>query len=150
MAYTATVTVDVYKAERISRNLGIVVGKCDITNYSQTGTELTDITKYFKSAPRVIVDSTSDNGYLVRWNTTDKCFHAFYPVSAHSHSFKMKSGTPTADVEYDGSDLVTTGGGTIAEDTTTSGVQDCTSQPAVEVDDDVDVGEFNFIAIGVI
>lgn len=152
-AYASTVTLDRSRMERISRNYGFVIGKCDITNYNTTGAEITDITKFFNDTTtpiRVINDGMSDNGYIVRWNTTDKCFHAFYPVSAHSHSLKFKSGTPTADVEFDGTDIVSTGGGSVAEDVTTSGVQDTTAQPGAEVANDVDVGEVNFVAFGLI
>lgn len=76
-AYASTTTIDHRRSERVSRNLFMVVGKCDITNYNQVGAEITDITKHFKTILRVIADGISDNGYGVRWNTTDKCFHSF-------------------------------------------------------------------------
>lgn len=75
--YASTVTVDHPRAERISRNLGMIIGKCDITTYSTTGAEITAITKYFKTIKRVTSDGVTDNAYAVRWNTTDKCFHCF-------------------------------------------------------------------------
>lgn len=76
-AYAQTTTLDTPHTERISRNLGIISGKCDITNYNQTGVEITDITDHFKTLFRVLVDGASDEGHICRWNTTDKCFHAF-------------------------------------------------------------------------
>lgn len=82
MSYTASVTLTPRKTERISRSFGMVHGTCDITSYNQTGAEITDITGYFHTDPVVICDGMTDNGYIVRWNTTDKCFHAFYPTNA--------------------------------------------------------------------
>jgi len=159
MAYTATVTLDTKHAERITRNLGVLVGKCDITKYNQTGVEITGITGHFKKVLRVISDGISDNGYIVRWNTTDKCFHAFYPKNAHSHkAFTVNASETAADAtafvsitEGDGTaqsgvKVANAGGGSdidINTDTLTAG-------PATEVADDVDVGEVNFIAIGLI
>src|SRR4030067_664611 len=46
-AYASTVTIHTPKAERISRNLGMIAGKINITNYNATTTEETGITKYF-------------------------------------------------------------------------------------------------------
>ena len=159
MAYTATVTLDTKHAERMTRNLGVLVGKCDITSYNQTGAEITDITGQFKQILRVICDGMSDNGYIVRWNTTDKCFHAFYPKNAHSHvAFTVNGSETAADqtafvsiTEGDGTaqtgiKIGNAGGGSdidINTDTLTAGA-------ASEVADDVDVGEVNFIAVGLI
>lgn len=81
MSYTATVTKDTVSVERISRNYGFIVGKCDINPYHTTGAEITDITRYFDDttvAIRVLNDGLSDNGFCVRWSTVDKCFHAYY------------------------------------------------------------------------
>ena len=107
MAYVETTTIDYKTAERISQNLAVVMGKTDLTTYNTTGVEITDITKYFKTLKRVIADGFSDNLYGVRWNTTDKCFHAF---------------------AAEGTD----------------------SEPFLEVANGVDVGEINWIAIGLI
>lgn len=84
-AYTETTTLVPAHAERISRNFGFIFGTCDITNYNTTGVEITDITGHFQSAPTVICEQASDNNYAVQWDTTDKCFHAYYGVSAHTH-----------------------------------------------------------------
>lgn len=100
--YAATTTLDIPHAERMSENLGVTIGKCDITNYNQIGVENTVLTGQFQSIQRVITDGLSDNGYPVRWNTNDKCFHAY------------------------------------------------NSTTAAEVANDVDVGEVNFMAIGLI
>ena len=91
-AYAQTTVVDFDRAERISRNFGVVTGSVDVTNYNQTSTEITDITNKFTGTnPRVVVDGISDNGYLMRWDTTDKSIHAFYPTDASDQ-------TPTADI----------------------------------------------------
>jgi len=77
--YASTVAIDQDPGpERISKNLGILTGTIDVTNYSTTGAEITDITtKYFKNCLRVILDPMTDNGYFVRWDVTDKCVHAY-------------------------------------------------------------------------
>ena len=83
-AYASTTTLDHPTAMRLaSNNFKLLSGQCDITNYNQTGAEITGITKFFGAdAPRVISDGFSTNGYMIRWNRTDKCFHAFYPTKA--------------------------------------------------------------------
>lgn len=90
--YTSTVTVDHPRAERISRNLGMVIGVCDLTTYSTTGAEITAITKYFKTIKRVISDSVSKNKYPVRWDATDKCFHAFTITDTAGDLTELASG----------------------------------------------------------
>lgn len=197
MAYTATVTKDTKHAERISRNLGLLSGKCSISSYDQTGAEITDITGQFKSLKRCIVDGFSSNGYMVRWNTTDKCFHAYYPrpsdtpagtvsqptftgsaLAAHGHkaltvnasevaadatafvSITEGDGTAQAGIKVANAgggvdtdintDNVSAGtpSGTVSQPTFTGTA--ATAAPGTEVADGVDVGEINFIAIGLI
>lgn len=89
MAYTATVTLEVPRAQRISRDYTMIVGQCDITSYHATLAEITGITKYFLSAPRVTVSGPSDNGYLVRWDETSKAFKAYYPTAAQTASIAL-------------------------------------------------------------
>ena len=80
-AYAATVTTT-ERTNRLGRGVGLLRGKVDVTNYNQTGAEITGITNQFHGGdPTVILDSLSDNGYLVRWNHTDKAVHAFYPTA---------------------------------------------------------------------
>ena len=48
-AYTATITLDDVRVERlggIGSNLIYISGTCNLSNYNQTGAEITDITKY--------------------------------------------------------------------------------------------------------
>ena len=71
-AYASTVTIYVPKAERISRSLGMIAGKINITNYNTTTTEETGITKYFVTSSVTgitkgiisCVVTSSENGYL--------------------------------------------------------------------------------------
>ena len=138
--YAVTITKDNPRVERISKNYGFIIGKADITNYNTTGAEITDITKYFEdnTTPiRVINDGISDNGYLVRWNTTDKCFHVYYPFAA-------TAGSETAGAN---NTLVKTSS---AGPTEVAGTGTAYGQPGTEVANDVDVGEVNFIAFGLI
>lgn len=142
-AYASTVTKDHPNAERLSRSFGMIVGKCDITNYNTTGAEITDITKYFNDDTvdiRVICDGVSDNGYLVRWNTTDKCFHAFYPRSAQAAVT-----TDKLTITASGAANITDGQSVTVNAAFRSAVD---AAAGTEVIDDVDVGEVNFMAIG--
>jgi len=161
--YAQTTTLDVPKQERVSRELGLVCGKCDVTNYNQTGVEITDITNRFRSLLRVICDGVSDNGFLVRWDTTDKCFHAFYPVNAvavHDHNFTIIGGTAAAATDALNVKALVLGkeeatNKTIlgADNATKGGVVEggaITAAAGSEVANDVDVGEVNFIAIGLV
>lgn len=100
MAYEETTTIDYKTAERMSQNLAIVMGKTDITNYNQTGVEITDITKYFKTLKRVFSDGASDNNYVIRWNTTDKCFHAFKCPNADSALSEVANGVDVGEVNW--------------------------------------------------
>lgn len=91
-AYAATVTIAGEHSQRLVPGMRIVRGTVDVTNYNTTGAETTNITKHFKGgAPTVILGGVSDNGFLVAWDTTDKCVHAWYPTIASDQ-------TPTADI----------------------------------------------------
>ena len=158
-AYAATVTADIPHAERISRNYGMLIGKCDITNYNTTGAEITDITRYFDdttTSVRVICDGLSDNGYVVRWNTTDKCFHAYYPTAAQNATLTITDDDSAASngvAVYFDEDGTATDRLLFVSPTNTDGTDSCVSVAAAaggEVADDVDVGEVNFTAFGII
>lgn len=147
--YACTVTLDLEHAEPIHKGIHIVCGKADITNYNTTGAEITDITGLFVSLLRVICEGTSDNNYLVRWNTTDLCFHAFYPVTAHLHTITL-SGTHAGnavELSANANDAALGEAGGTGY-TGITGIQNCTAAAAGEVASDVDVGEVGFIAIG--
>lgn len=149
MAYTAAVTLDTPKSERISRTLGIITGKCDITKDHATPAEITDITGHFLALHAVIVDALSDNGHIVRWNRTDKCFHGRAPVGAHVHTINLSAthagGAIELVAEADDSAL----GGVGGARTGITGIQNNAIHVADAVADDTDIGEVNFVAIGV-
>ncbi len=148
-AYACTVTLVTPQVERVSRNFGMLVGVCDLTNYNTTGVEITDITDYFQTIKKVMCDGVSKNKYLVRWDETDKCFHAFYPVTAHLHTITLSGTHAGSAVELsanaNGAALGEAGG---TGYTGITGIQDCTAAAADEVANDVDIGEINFVAFG--
>ena len=92
-AYAATVTALMKRAVKVDQvtGIGMYVGKCDVTNYNTTVTEITGITGKFRNLLQVICSSISDNGYLLRWDATDKGFKAYYPTDVSDQ-------TPTADI----------------------------------------------------
>ena len=135
MAYTKTLTLDFPYAQKVNRYLWMITGKCDVTVYDQTGVEITGITGVFTKLLRVVCDGVSDNMYLMRWNTTDKCFHAFYP-------FYASAGSETAGANNTLCKTSTAGPSEVAGSGAAYG------QPGVEVANSVDVGEVNFVAYG--
>ncbi len=80
-AYASTVTSTMLRAVKVDQvtGFGMYVGKCDITNYNQTVTDITDITKKFGTLMQVICSAVSDNGYGVRFDAADKGFKAYVP-----------------------------------------------------------------------
>ena len=82
MAIYAATVVKTERPHRLGIGMGLLRGTIDLTNYNQTAIQITDITNQFKgNDPTVILDSLSDNGFLCRWNHTDKAVHAFYPTA---------------------------------------------------------------------
>jgi hypothetical protein len=85
-AYASTVTLHTDGVERISRNLGLVVGKIDITNYNATTVEETTITRLFKTSgqsafPKGILSlsvTSSENGYVLGFDKTTGKFKAYH------------------------------------------------------------------------
>lgn len=125
-AYASTVISLMRKAAKIDEVTGIYIfaGKCDVTNYNVTLAEITDITGQFKSIISVM-GGISDNGHLMQWDKTAGAFKAYKPLGAHTHT----------------------------ENTAASYVQNATTAASVaeaaeEATTDVDVGEVEFIAIG--
>ncbi len=164
-AYAATVTALMKRAVKIDQitGIGMYVGKCDVTNYNTTVAEITAITGKFRNLLQVVCSAISDNGYLLRWDETDKGFKAYYPTAvaaAHAHDFVVGSGTIGTNMEI-GVDVDTDSGkieggtGITAERTlgantpvATAGAVSATA--ALEVASDVDVGVVEFVAYGLI
>jgi hypothetical protein len=151
--YIAVVTMDHPRPERISKNFSMMVGKCNITTYSKTGVEITDITKWFDdtTVPIVVIcDGLSTTGYLIRWDRTDKCFHAFDPTAAHLHLINLSAVHAGNAIELsansNGAALGEAGG---VGYTGITGIQNNTVAPGSEAAETIGaVGEVNFIAIG--
>ena len=134
-AYASTVTLTFPTPIKINKYLWVLTGKIDVTNYNQTGAEITAISGEFNKVIRIICDGISDNMYLTRWNTTDKCVHAFYPFYAYANSIVAGANNSLVKISTTGPSEV-------------GGTGTAYGQPAVEVEDNVDVGEVNFIAYG--
>lgn len=100
-AYAAAVTLPDLVAKKVaSTGLGILRGSVNVTNYNQTLAEITDITGRFRSAPTVILENVSSNGYLVRWDTAAKSIKAYYPTNAVTPAGTISK--PTFTVEAAG------------------------------------------------
>jgi hypothetical protein len=85
-AYASTVTNTSNGIERISRNLGVLTGTIDITNYNATTTEETNITRYFKPSAQsglekgilFLSTTSSEKGIVLGFNKTTGKFKAYY------------------------------------------------------------------------
>ena len=164
-AYAATVTSTLKRAVKVDAvdGIGMFVGKCDITNYNTTVTEITGITGKFGSLLQVICTAISDNGYIVRFDATDLGFKAYYPTAvaaAHAHDFVVGSGTIGTNMEI-GVDVDTDSGKieggtgitaerTLSANTPVATAGAVTATAALEVANDVDIGVVEFVAYGLI
>ena len=77
MAYTATVTTDQRHPERIGRQLSILTGRVDVTEYNSTLVAITDISGHFRRLDAVLVDGPTDNGYQLAWVSASNAFKAW-------------------------------------------------------------------------
>lgn len=158
MAFSATVTSPMKKAERISRSMAIYSGKVSISSYSQTLVELTAITKYFKPTSNattggfgdgivsVQIDGPSSNGQIINWNYASGAFKCFQPVAGTTVSFAVDSNVGA------GAALLFVSGGGASALHATSAVGNATfaivAGSAAECAANIDVGTFGFVAIG--
>lgn len=84
-AYASSVTLYTPRVERISRNLGIALGRIDVTNYNSTTTEETTITRLFKPSAVAGIEKgilslqiiTSENGYLWSFDKSSGKFKVY-------------------------------------------------------------------------
>ena len=166
MAYTATVTSPMSKAERISRSLGIFCGKCDITTYAVADVaEITGITKFFvdvghtgavnakfaKGVVSCMPSGPSDNGVIFEWNSTGGYFECFnpsgVPVASGAATIAVGTSGGGGAILWDSANhrFQDTTGGTITVGWvgTTSSAVACTQMAG-------DAGEITFTAIGFI
>ena len=158
MAYTATVTLDLPAAERISRNLGVMTGLANVTSYHATLAEMTNITKYFISGRvlHVFFDAVSDEGFMFVWNTTSKAAKVYATAGAsHSHNLVLDDSVAgTLKAVFAGTNILrvdNAGGGdiTVAGGGASGGISATTPANAsvAEAADDTDVGESGFMAV---
>lgn len=141
-AYASTVTLHTNGAERISRNLGIVAGQINITNYNSTTTEETDITRNFVASGQSgltkgilsLQITGSENGYVANFDKTTGKFK-LYTVGGNAIGTAALS---TSDTYTDA-----------AVNTAINGVT-VTAGALTELANDTDAGTFDFVAIGFI
>lgn len=167
MAYTTTVTSPMKKAERISRSLGVYVGKCDISVYAVADVaEITAITKMFvdvghtgavnaKFAKGVLSctpSGPSDNGHIFEWNATGGYFECFkpsgIPVASGTTTITIGTSAGGTAVLWDSANnrfQCTTNSGTI-----TTTIVGTTSAAVAATQMAGDAGEITFTAIGFI
>jgi len=151
MAYEVTVTTPMKQCERISRSLGLLAGKCNVTTYNTTLVEITAITKYFvtgnvsgftKGIIAVIPTGVSDNGHTFEWDYTTGAFKCYKPTAATTGSLTIIDSTGGTAVELVGGKLAATAA------STTVSLTPMVAAAADEAADDTDCGEVGFIAIG--
>lgn len=158
MAYTATISSPMNRAERISRSFGFFAGKCNITSYHTTLAEITGITRYFATGGvsgftqgilAVIPQGVSDKGYTFEWDYTTGAFKCYKPTSITATAL-----TIAVDSALSGSVLLFDSGGGAGSLHATSAVGNIVvpasaySNTATEASVDDDCGEVGFIAIG--
>jgi len=167
-AYASSVTLYTPKCERISRNLGIVAGRINITNYNSTTTEETTITRLFKASGVAAIAKgiislqivSAENGYLWGFIKSTGKFKLFQaPVQTHGHDFTIVKGAIVMSTELGLSADATSAtvnnntiaatrilakatGPVVSETLAAAGLS--------ELATDVDAGEADFVAIGFI
>jgi len=79
-----TKTYDLPRAERISRNVGIVTGKISFDSSYPTGGESLDLTDRLQTVLAVFIENKS--GYIFEYDYTNKKVKAYYPTKSQSSS----------------------------------------------------------------
>lgn len=139
-AYASSVTNYTNGVERISRGLGMLCGRIDITNYNSTTTEETSITRYFKASSQSGLEkgiislqvTSSENGYVLGFDKSTGKFKAYYaPAHAISNIALSTSDTYTDNAVNTAVNAIT-----------------ATAAALSEVANDTDLGTFDFVAIG--
>ena len=99
-AYAHTTTLDLPKAQRISRDLGLIIGQCNLSNYNATKPENTVITDRFTRLVRVVCSGTSVGGFPVVWDATAKAFKAFIPTGNKEASAEADEDTNVGIIHF--------------------------------------------------
>ncbi len=159
-AYTATVTSPLRHALKIDNvtGVGLYYGTCAVSNYNQTLAEITSITGKFKTAPHVVTEGVSSNGYLVRWDTTGKSFKAYYPDAVHTHTLYVATGaTDSSGARVNAAtnslamnNAAASIAGIAAASGSAGGIVQSTAVAGSQVASDVDVGSVKFVAYGIL
>jgi len=131
--YSASTTDDLPRTERISENLGIMTGEVDIDNYNTTLAEITSITSKFESVLAVVVDGLSTNGYVVKWDRSNKSFKCFNPTNIDTSSGTVADALGWAS-----------GGAFVSAN---SGHTEAATAAEAATDDTI--GKVNFVAFGI-
>ena len=107
MAYVTSLSIPLNKAERISRNLGLLAGKCNLSSYNTSLSEITGITKFFhaggqtgftKGIVSVSPTGVSDSGYIMQWDYSAGAFKAYKPSPAFAPTFAGSAVAPTLGI----------------------------------------------------
>lgn len=151
-AYAATVTTNFRKSIRIGENLSLIAGTVDITNYNTTLAAIANITKHFKSVLAVILSPVSDNGYSGAWVAASSSIKCFYGLKSHTHTLHFQTSAAANAVTAATNSLRTAAAAFdvagVANSSGEGGVVSVAAAAGGEVASDVDVGAFQFIAIG--
>lgn len=168
-AYASSVTLYTPRVERISKNLGLIAGQIDITNYNSTTTEETTITRLFKASGVAAIAKgilslqivSSENGYIWTFVKATGKFKLYLPpAQTHGHDLLIIGGQAAASTSALsvvtavtlGKEAATNSTVAKADVATKGGVVSETLAAAAmtQLANDVDAGTADFIAIGFI
>ncbi len=149
MGMEYTVVSPMKQPERISRSLGVFAGKVTIDSYNSTIVECTGITRYFKRTSNattggfahgicsVQLHGPSSSGYIANWDYASGGFKCYSPVG----------GGVTVDTALAGAVVQWDSGAALHA---TSKVGTLLGAVGKELDNNTDVGEVGFVAVGLI
>ena len=94
-AFAQTTTIDQRTPFKVPGQPGykMVTGSINITNYNAIVSEITEITRNFKSTPRVVLDGISSNGSLIRWVPASKSIKALVSTTGAEVATDVAVGT---------------------------------------------------------
>ena len=101
-----TLTKDMYRSERISRNLACLTGSLAFGAYESNGVDSSSITGYFKTCLQMLVEPCS--GYLFDWDKTNNKIKVYWSSgtptlsneNAHTHAVALDSGASAAGTSH--------------------------------------------------
>jgi hypothetical protein len=166
--YAQTTTLDYPKPGQLGNlPVGVISGTCNLTNYNSTLAEITTITKAFLPGGklRVVPNGISSGGFIMKWDATGKAFRAYSTVgaavtpsggsiTASAPTITTATGNPaTAPVGVVTGALAQTAGATGITGVQAPTITDTRTFTAAagalaESSNDVNVGTFDFVAVG--